>query len=205
MRPLRATGEIAGEGFGQAFQFGERLGAGQAQGYLPGVIMVLVEPAQGALEGRVGHRQAIAITGVEGAQRVFGVQASEQGKLPLGGRIPGPGEKLGVQHFPLTQLIGQCQARPGEHITQALQAFGEGLGGEFKEEVGTALTSARIDLAAMALHIGHQPIGGGEALGAEKEQVFEKVREPWPGPRHIMAARRYAQCRGAALEARRMA
>ncbi|EGH06454.1 hypothetical protein Pgy4_02090 [Pseudomonas savastanoi pv. glycinea str. race 4] len=64
---------------------------------------------------------------------------------------------------------------------------------QLKEEVSGAFACAGIDLTAMALHERHQVFAGREALGAEEQQMLQKMRQPRPGPRRIMAARRDAQ------------
>ena len=96
-----------------------------------------------------------------------------------------------MQHFALAHLVFQRQARMGQHVRQPFQPLVEGRHRQFKEEVGGALAGTGIDLPTLALHIGHQPVVRGKAVGAEKEQVFEKMCQPWPGQRHVMAAGGY--------------
>ena len=147
-----------------------------------------VKIVQGVLKCRSLDRQAVAITGVKSPQRVGRVQRLEQFELAPGRWLTGPGDKFCVQHLTFAQLLCRVHAWLSEHVAQTRQAAFERGHRQFKKEVGVALAGAGVDLAAVALHVGHQVVGGGVALGAEEQQVFKKMRQPWPGGWHVVAA-----------------
>ncbi len=74
-------------------------------------------------------------------------------------------------------------------------------GGNSKKKIRGAFAGTCIDLAAVPLHVGHQVLPSGKALGAEEEQMFEQVRQSRPGQGRVMAASRDSQYCSAALEA----
>ncbi|MNF67780.1 hypothetical protein D3C84_496050 [compost metagenome] len=102
-------------------------------------------------------------------------------------RILGPGDELGFQYFPFPQLIVGTQAWMGEHVAQAFQPCGAGMHRQLEEEVGGALTGLCVQLAAMPLYVGHQPVVRGKPFSTQKQQMFEKVRQARPGPWGIVA------------------
>ena len=131
-------------------------------------------------------------------------QPFQQRDLLLRLGVLGPGDELGVQHLALTHLVLQRQAWMGQHVSQTLQSPGKQCNWQLKEKFRGALTGTGIDLAAMTLHVGHQPFVRGKTLGAEEQQMFQEMRQPRPRQRHIMAACRYAQNGGAAFQTWRM-
>ncbi|MNR44390.1 hypothetical protein D3C85_1631250 [compost metagenome] len=76
----------------------------------------MMEILQCLLEPALRQRQAIAITRMKRTQRVSGANAIKQRKLSLGCRIPRPGDKFCVQHFPFPPLIVRVHARMREHV-----------------------------------------------------------------------------------------
>jgi len=195
----RAGAQLLTEALRQAFQFCQRLWAGQTQGHLPRLIEVLVEIPQCLLKRLTFHRQAVAIARMEAAQRMIGRQALQQRDLLLRVGVLGPGDELRVQHFALAQLIVQRQARMGQQIGQAFEPIGKGRQRQFNEEIRGAFAGAGIDLATVALHVGHQPFIARKTLSAKKQQMFQKVRQAGPRQRHVMAAGRHPQNSGATL------
>ena len=77
----------------------------------------------------------------------------------------------------------------GEHVAQALKAACKGTRWQFEKEVGMTLAGFGIYLTAVALYPGHQVVCRREAFGAQKQQVFQEVREAGPGSGHVVAAR----------------
>ncbi|RMS16212.1 hypothetical protein ALP75_201784 [Pseudomonas syringae pv. actinidiae] len=183
-----AAGEQCAMRISQRFQLRQRLWAAQAQGYLCGLVKMLIEVLQRLLKGRVGHREAVAIAGMKAAQRVLWIDCSQQTQPIARVCIATPGDELGVQHLAFAPLIGDGHARPGEHVAQPLQPLSEDRLRQFEEEVGGAFTGTGIDLAAVTLHERHQVLPGREALGAEEKQMFQKVRQPRPRQRRIVTA-----------------
>jgi hypothetical protein len=173
---------------GQRVQRLQRLRAGEAQGHLPGPIEPGVEFPQGLLKCLTLQRQAVAIAGMKASQGMVGCQTFQQCDLLLRVGVFRPGNKLRLQHFAFTPLVFKRQARMGEHIGQPFQAPRKGRYRQLKEEVRGAFAGAGVDLPAMALHVGHQPFVCRKPLGAEKQQMLKKMRQPWPGQWHVMAA-----------------
>ena len=188
LRVQRACSQLLAEPLGQGLQFVQRLRPGKAQAHLSALVKLLMKFPQGLLKSLTLHRQTVAVARMKAAQWMICRQAFEQRHLLLCLGILGPGDTLRVQHFALAQLVVQRQTRVGQHVRQAFQPIGKGCYRQLKEELGGALTGAGIDLATVALHVSHQPFAGRKALGAEKQQVFKKMRQSRPSQRHVMAA-----------------
>ncbi|MNZ64911.1 hypothetical protein D3C78_830890 [compost metagenome] len=110
-----------------------------------------------------------------------------------------------MDHFTLAALAFATQVGFGEHLAKALQPAGQGCGRDFKEEICGAFAGAGVDLPAEGLDVAHQAVIQGESRSAEEEQMLEKVREPRPFCRSIVAARVDPQRSSRALEPRGMA
>ena len=126
---------------------------------------------------------------MECPQRVSRVQWLKQLHLALRRNLAGPGNELCVQYFAFAKLVIQSHAWMGEHVAQALKPAVKGARWQLEKEVGMSLAGSGIDLAAVALHVSHQVVCRREALGAQKQQVFQEMREAGPGCGHIVAAR----------------
>ncbi|GLZ86734.1 hypothetical protein Pres01_27850 [Metapseudomonas resinovorans] len=98
-----------------------------------------------------------------------------------------------MQHLALPLLAGQGQRWRGDHVAEPRQAPIEGAARQLEEEVGMALTGGRIDLAALGQDEGNQALSRGEVGAAEKNQVFEEVRQAGIRLRSIMASSMYPQ------------
>ncbi|CAH0192418.1 hypothetical protein SRABI70_01538 [Pseudomonas sp. Bi70] len=190
---------------GQLLQFIQRLWPGEIQGDLPGLVEALVVASQGLLEGRGLQRQAVAIAGLEAAQRMAWRDCLQQGEAPLRLPVPCPGDELGVDHLALASLAFEIQQRLSEHVAQPQQRAIQGARRYLAEEIGVTLRGTGVDLTAQALDVAHQAVRQRETRGAEKQQVFQEVRQPWPARRRIVATGMDAQGCGAALEVRRVA
>ncbi|MNR06597.1 hypothetical protein D3C85_1226720 [compost metagenome] len=137
-------------------------------------------------------------------QRMAGSQGPGQGGFAQGLRVPSTGAVFGLQHLALAPQGAILQQGVGEHIQQPRQGVLQTLRRHFAEEAGAARTGAGVDPAAQALDEGDQPLAGRKAPAAEKDQVFEEVRQPRMFGRFVMTAAAHLHHRSGQRGARLM-
>ena len=163
----------------------------QGQLHAGRLVMLPIKGPKRLLKGGLLNDQGLPIAGIKAAQRMPLGHGLAQGGLDQGLPVAAAGEKLGLQHLAFGTLSRRVQQRLPEHIQQPRQGTFQLLRRHLTEVVAVMGLGAGIELPATGPHKGHQALLAGKGRAAQKQQVFEKVRQAGKGHRLVMAARRH--------------
>ena len=168
-----------------------RLWPDQSQAHAPGLVVALVIRTQRPLKLRRLHSQRAAITCQKRAAAMPGSERLSQSMIDATVGILAARLVFGMQHLALAHLRVDLQQRLAEYIQQTHQRRLQQPGRQLADEIGVPRLCRGIDQPAMTLDEGHQALVDRVIAAAEKQQMFEKVRQAWIGLRLVMTARRH--------------